>query len=339
MGGGSRPPRLAMLQLKNSTPFAPAIAVFPDKEGVDTLYVMVKATFTLGPKIAIAEVQVPPTAADEYWGEPGKSSLKYASEFHLGKPTTDVVLVGKAWAPGGKAAFEGAVMVSVAGRQQVVRIYGDRTWKGRALSDPQPFLSIPLVYERAYGGGYEPAPGQPPLAEERNPVGTGFLGKRAPAELAGHKVPNLEHPTQMIQRLGDTPPPVGFGFVAPSWLPRRAFAGTYDKTWQKKRAPYLPADFNPAFFNCAAPELIMPAFLKGGEPVKVVGASKQGGLHFEVPREKPRLGIKIAGSVESPLLQLETLLIEPEDNRFCVTWRACLPCDKKVLKVEEVRIE
>jgi hypothetical protein len=328
-----------MLQLKNSSPYSPAIAVFPDREGIDTLYVVVKGTFTLGPNVALAEVQVPPVASDEYWGEPGASSIKYASEMHIGKPATDVVVVGKAWAPNGKAAFESAVMVSVAGRKQIAQVYGDRIWKGRGLSSPEPFVSIPLVYERAFGGGYQPTPDGPLFAEERNPVGRGYLGKRSPDVLAGQKVPNIEHLSIKLERLGDTPPPVGFGFVAPSWLPRRQYAGTYDKAWQKRRAPYLPADFNPAFFNCAAPELIMPGFLKGGETVKVAGASRQGGLHFNLPREPPTVAVKIAGSIERPPVNLETVLIEAEENRFCLTWRASLRCDKKVLKVQEVVID
>jgi len=328
-----------MLQVKNSSPFAPAIAVLPDQEGIDTVYVVVKGTFTILPAVAIAEVQVPTVVADEYWGEPGASSIKYASEMHIGKPATDVVLVGKAWTPNGKAAFEVGVMVSVAGRKQIAQVHGDRVWKGRSLSHPEPFLSMPLVYERAFGGSYRTTPDGPLMGEERNPVGRGYLGKRSPDALAGQKAPNIEHLSIKLDRLGDTPPPVGFGFVAPSWLPRRQYAGTYDKAWQKSRAPYLPADFNPAFLNCAPPELVMPGFLKGGETVKVAGASRQGGLHFELPRQHPSVCITVDGALERPPLNLETVLIEPEDNRFCLTWRASLRCDKKVLKVQEIALE
>jgi hypothetical protein len=101
----------------------------------------------------------------------------------------------------------------------------------------------------------------------------------------------------------------------------------------------LPADFNPAFFNCATPDLVIPGFLKGGETLKVAGASRHGGLHFEIPPLHPTVTVKIGGSSERPPMHLETVLIEPEDNRFCLTWRAALRCDKKVLKVQEVVIE
>ena len=84
-----------MLQLENTSPFAPAMMLFPDERGVDTIYVVVKATFTLQPKLELAEEQVPVTLADEYWGEPGESSLKYPTEAHLMKPGTDVIVVAR----------------------------------------------------------------------------------------------------------------------------------------------------------------------------------------------------------------------------------------------------
>ena len=37
-----------MLQVRNETPFEPGIFLFPDAQGVDTLYVVVKATFEVG---------------------------------------------------------------------------------------------------------------------------------------------------------------------------------------------------------------------------------------------------------------------------------------------------
>ena len=53
-----------MLQLDNQTPFKATIALLPDRFGIDTLFVIVKATVTLRPTLALAEVQVPLTMAD-----------------------------------------------------------------------------------------------------------------------------------------------------------------------------------------------------------------------------------------------------------------------------------
>src|SRR5712671_1987987 len=110
-----------MLQLQNQTPFAASIAVFPDRHGIDTLYVIVKGTCTLLPTLALAEEQVPIAIADEYHGDPAASSLKQVSDMHIGKPGTDVLLVGSAWAPEGNPVAESQVTVSVAERSKVIR--------------------------------------------------------------------------------------------------------------------------------------------------------------------------------------------------------------------------
>ena len=88
-----------MLQLVNETPFKATMAVLPDRAGVDTLYVVVRATVTLQPRIALASEQLPPVMADEYYGDPGSTSLKAVSDLHIGKPGTDVLIIGHARAP------------------------------------------------------------------------------------------------------------------------------------------------------------------------------------------------------------------------------------------------
>jgi hypothetical protein len=329
-----------MLQVKNASPFAPAIAVLPNREGIDTLYIVVKATFTLYPRLAIAPKQVPPVLGDEYWGDPARSSLKYAGEVHIGKRSTDVVLVGQAWAPSSRPISEGGAMMAVAERRKVVRVYGDRFWKsGSSFTAPEPFVSMPLVYERAFGGSHLVSPDGPHLMEERNPVGVGFVGKRSRSELIGERLPNIEDPRHPIESLGDVAPPAGFGFVAPGWLPRRPFAGTYDEVWRKKRAPYLPRNFNLRFLNAAAPELTFERYLRGGEPVEALGVSRDGAIRFSLPLCTLRASVRISGRDEGPRFNLETVLIEPDENRVCLSWRATLPCDKEVLKVETVAIE
>jgi hypothetical protein len=329
-----------LLQLKNKSPFAPAIALFPDEEGVDTLYVVVRATFDLGESLTIAEQQLPPLAQDEFWGDPTNSSLKYISDFHTGKPGTDVALVGNAWAPEGNAISEMYVYFGVAEKQKALKVSGNRYWQNNHITAPEPFDTMPLVYELAYGGSHTVEGEEPEhLIEEHNPVGRGFRGKRSDEEIQGMPLPNIEDPNHLIQSPDDTPPPAGFGFIAPPWQPRLQYAGTYDEPWQKTRAPYLPEDFDSRFFNCAHPDLTFDRYLKGGEPIKIRGASARGDLDFFVPACVFSNKVKIAGSTKEPLLNLETVLIEPDEQRLSLTWRAALPCDKKALKVEEIELD
>ncbi len=331
-----------MLQLENTTPFQASLAAFPDARGIDTFYAIVKATFALEPRPRLAAKQVPVQAGDEYWGDAGSSSLKYASEMHLEKPATDVVFVGQAWAPSGRAVEQLDVAVAVAERFKIVRVFGDRVWLGglfSSISPTRPFESMPIVYERAYGGCHRPDPDSDPRSvEERNPVGTGFRGKRKGKEMAGTPLPNIEDPQHPIRGLDDRPEPQGFGFIAPSWLPRRRYAGTYDEAWQKQRAPYLPKDFDPRFFNAATPALIFDRHLQGGEPVRIINGHRDGPLEFALPAPRLSASVRIAGRTESPSLDLETILIEPDEDRLCMTWRCGVACDKKLLQVERVTI-
>jgi hypothetical protein len=328
-----------MLQLKNDSSLKVAFGVFADPHGIDTVYATVKATFSLRPQLALAEEQLPPAAADTYHDDPATSSLKQAAEVHLSKPHTDVLVVGHAWAPHGRPACQSAVRVIVAERQKTAAIFGDRVWRrGGGMSSPEPFEKIPLVWERAYGGVHQVSLQGPVLAEERNPVGLGFLGRRSPDDLINKPVPNIEDPAALISRLGDTPTPVGFAPLAPAWFARRVFAGTYDGVWQRKRAPYLPADFNPRFFGTAVPEFTFNRYLQGGEAVQLFGLSPDGPLSFALPTLKIDVAIRVGGAVETPTAHLETVTMLADQGLMTMVWRAALPCDKKVLKVQEVGV-
>lgn len=330
-----------MLQLRNDSPFVPGLFLFPDEQGVDTLYTVMKATFDFsGDVLAIAPKQRPLVMADEHWGEPGQSSLKYAGEAHLLKPGTDVLLVGEAHAPRGKPVDTCLVSVRVGPMRQALQVFGDRQWRGGFMapsaSSPVPFLKMPLVWERAFGGTHV-LDDKEVLAEARNPVGQGFRGRRSASEMKGRALPNLEDPAKLIGSISDAPLPIGVGPVAPAWQPRKGCAGTYDDVWKTTRAPYLPKDFHPDFFHVAPPALRVREVLKGGEPVELLNLSLQGGQRFALPRCALDVEVRIAGRVERPSMRLETVLLEPGAGQVCLTWRGALGCDKRALKVQEVR--
>jgi len=304
----------------------------------------VKATFELGQTLRVADKQEPLVGADEFWGEPGKSSLKRASEVHLPKPGTDVILLGEACAPERRPVYNLDVSLRVGARAKTLRVFGERQWNegaaGLIASAPLPFESMPLVYERAFGGAHIiDAERHNGSAEERNPVGRGFAGARSWRELRGMALPNLEDPAQLLRDVQDCPPPACFSFVAPAWLPRRQFAGTYDQAWQKQRAPYLPTDFNPRFFNMAHPDWIFTNYLQGGEPVEIVNASPRGALRFALPHCQFDVDVIVAGKREKPTLNLESVIIEPSAARLTLLWRAAIICDKKLLRAERADIQ
>ncbi len=331
-----------MLQLKNNTAISPAITVLPNEKGIDTLYIILKASFEILPKVKLLETQIPPFQGDVYWGEPAQSSIKYASDMHLGKAATDIILIGNAQAENTPLISHLNVSLQVARQKLELAVFGDREWKNGNISPSAPFEKMPLVYEKAYGGMHitqeKDKNETTTLSDPRNPIGKGFIGKREGKEINGIQLPNLEDPRQLISTSHDQPAPACFGFISPAWQPRFQYAGTYDEVWKKNTAPYLPDDFDKRFFNMAHQDLITEKYLEGSESVQIKNASPFGELNFCLPVNPLEVLVHIKNRKEKPPLFMETVLIEPDQNRFSVVWRACTPCDKETLNIEQVDI-
>ena len=332
-----------MLQVVNHTPFSASLSVLSDTDGVESVFAIVKASFRItfeDPEVLAP--QVPLLATDVFWGDPMATSLRAAGEFGLMKPATDVLLLGHAVAPepGTRVAD---VSLSVGPVNRTVRVFGDRHWEKSGgqwrPSAPAAWDTMPLRWERAWGG-IAPADLDAqglPEHEPRNPVGVGIASRRD-GPLEGQSLPNLEDPQALIAKPGDRPVPACFGPIPPTWLPRRDFAGTYDDGWTKKRAPYLPLDFDSRFFQVAPPALIAPGFLQGGEPVRLAGFTAGAPLDFSLPDCGLELEFDFDGAPVPKTPQLEMVLFEPDLGRFQMLWRAALPVDKKLLRLIEVVI-
>ncbi|MBV1881168.1 MAG: DUF2169 domain-containing protein [Pseudomonadales bacterium] len=313
---------------------------------MDTLYVVVKCTFDIFPLVKVSEVQIPPTIEDSFWGEPIKNSIKNASEMHVGKSTTDIILNGHAYAPNEKGVDKLDLFLSVGNNQQRLSVIGDRQWHKGKATKPIPFEKVALVYENAYGGEHvshkKDSKGElreVVIGEVCNPIGKGFIGKRAGADIDGMPLPNLEDPRQLITRPQHSPVPLCFGYIAPSWQPRVQYAGTYDEKWKKNRAPYLPSDFSKRFFNMAHSSMVSRQFLLGGEAVRMVNSSLQGEINFNLPACAIEAKVVFEDRVEIPPLDLETVQLEPDHNRFTLTWRGRVTCDKEALRIKQVDID
>lgn len=326
-----------MLQLDNRTPFSASMATFPDESGIDTLYVNVKARFQFKTNWVLCDEQLPPQQFDEYLAEPGQSSITLASDFHTGKAATDIIMLGAACAKDGKAVRGLDVTLEVGKRRKAVRVFGDRQWHQGEITPPQAFHSMPLVYERAYGGQHVEE-GRVISAEVRNPVGLGYLGERKESVLDGTALPNLEDPQQLIRSPKDTPAPTCFAFVAPNWHPRTNYAGTYDDTWRLQRAPFLPEDFNKRFLNCAHQDLIYPGFIQGGESVSISNMHPQGEIHCQLPTVSLACRVDVNNEAKQIAFNMETLTIEPNQKLFSMSWKAAYRCDKQLTKIKQATV-
>ncbi|WPH21121.1 DUF2169 family type VI secretion system accessory protein [Variovorax paradoxus] len=325
-----------MWQIDNRTPFAAERGWVRDRDGAEVWLVAVKCTFDIGPEGAteVSEAQPPVLRMPEHFGEPGRSSIKYEADLVLTKRTTDVLCVGHACAPGGSPVDVLDVGFRVGPVQKVLRVFGDRMWGALGASSPEPFVRMPLVYERAFGG-VDLQSGHPERDWDwRNPVGTGFAVSRGNAN--GLRLPNIEYPGQPVRSWEDRFPPAGFGPIEAHWQPRASFAGSYDDHWLKTRQPLLPEDFDDRFFQCAPADQQSPEFLRGGEPVVMYRLAPGGDLRFLLP--KVYLGFETRfydGTREiHKTRKLHSVILEPDFPRVSLVWHSPLPCHFKVQKLE-----
>lgn len=333
-----------MFHLLNQTPFFAQLLPTLDLDGGEGVMVLVKGTYAIGAAAPrLAAEQLPAFVQDLYWGDPTKTSLKYASDLVPEKTGTDVVLIGSAY-PRGPEATQADVTLEAGPLKKTVRVFGDRRWKRKLglvsyATPAAPLKTMPLTYERAFGGCDKTHADEKEWKfEARNPVGTGLIANPQRPDFGEVPLPNVEDPAALLSFHQDRPAPTGFGFIAPTWEPRKQHAGTHDQAWQDSRCPLLPADFNPRFYNAAHPDLISKDFFQGGEPVRITGASKTGDLSFALPTTKITAEFHIDGSTTARPCDLDTVVIEPDDSRLLLTWRTKVRCHRKMKFVTGARV-
>jgi hypothetical protein len=320
--------------------------IFTDSNGCELLAVTMKATFDIrnDSKIVVADEQSALKMEGEYNGNPGTSSLRYEPEATHPKTSTDVILIGHAWAPKARST-QVDVSFRVGRIAKTVRVFGDRYWTSTfgffRKTSAKTFETIPLVYERAFGG-WDRTNSDPHkhVAYTKNPVGLGYhKTKPAPGD-EELKLPNLEDPRNVITSPSATPEPAGFGFVSPDWEYRAKYGGTYDSEWMKSRMPMLPKDFNQRFFNSAHPDLVSDGYLRGNESVEVKNASSSGHIRFHLPAITPPIINIMFRKRHSQEFRsnLDSVIVNTDESKLYLIWRAGFSIHGKVHDVSKLHV-
>lgn len=334
------------MELKNATPFAIAHFALFDKDGAENIVVVIKATYEIvGATPRIAEEQDPVRPADEYVGEPGKSGLIAEAELVPPRPSTGVTLKGHAIAPAPDTRGM-EVSLEVGGLAQRALVFGDRAWTStlglHGVSGPLPFERIPLTWENAFGGvDHSASKVKHHEAEEFNPAGKGFLARNSAKKIGGLALPNIEDPARRLRGPKDRPPPIGFLPVAPAWMPRRQYAGTYAEAWQNRRAPLLPDDFDERFHQAAPQNLTAPGRLEGGTPCRLKGVTPGGESSFALPAESPLLKLRFPGAGIGIGCALDNVHFDTDRMRLNLIWRGIQQVHGRLdaLQAIEVRLD
>lgn len=328
-----------MWALSNRTPFEVERNWAVDKDGRRSWLVAVKATFDIleDGSTEVAAEQELPLLAPVFRGADGESSILYPEDLTPPKPAVDLVVNATAHAPGGQAS-EMEVACRVGDLEKRLVVVGDRVWEqglvyGVNPSGPEPFETMPIIWERAYGGwDRSDEDSAKHRMEERNPVGVGFA--RNTDALVGGPVANIEDPKKRISGGGTRPTPAGFGAVPPYWRPRLDHAGTYDQDWMDNRRPFLPDDFDERFHQVAPVDQQLPG-LRGGEPVELEGMSPEGPLAFTLPKLRFTFETFFGRESVEHRARLHTVVIEPDMPRLMMVWLTSLECHSRVDELDQ----
>jgi hypothetical protein len=329
-----------MIEVENHSPF-PHLAF--EKSGYlgksfDVL--AIKGTFRLnadGARATPVEDQRPLVMADTYWGEPETSSLKVETDLVITKKRSDIHVVGHARAEHGKPRPQWEAGIRIGGLEKCLRVTGPRYWEYGLvqwkLSAPEAVSEVPLRYELALGGSYTErvSHGEPDVrAFRRNPIGLGYHDWRQLDRGRRHAAPQFE--SLSGPRIGmDThgAMPEGLGPLSRWWEPRVDHAGTYDAEWKTTRWPYLPDDFDFAFYNSAHPDLQYEGYLEGDEPLVLVGLLPEANvITTALGAYTPICVVEDDDCLLHRLLpRLDTVTIDTDARLIYHTWRLTLPRD------------
>jgi len=253
------------------------------------------------------------------------------------KPRAEFLVAGSCCAPGNMLTQGERVSISVGSVTKELAIFGDRHWQTgtlgqKTISDPLPFNTMPLTWERAYGGEGFPC----------NPAGRGAAAVMGDEGEHVRLLPNIEDPDHLIGSVNDKPFPAGVGLV-PAHLPQRArLSGTYDNRWKRDRWPGFADDLNPDFFLAAPRSQQMPGYFRGDEKIVIRNMHHEMPLiTSSLPQRRFRLFFLrrpdhtkknylrkelIDGEFFEAELKADTLWLFPGILRGVLIYRALVPC-------------
>jgi hypothetical protein len=285
--------------------------------GERRLTVVAKATCEIVPDAPLSPCEPRPIVVGERAGDAPGSSARHPGDAALSLPRAQLLVLGAAYAEGGIPQTMDTVRLVVSrGASTLVdkrlSVVGDRRGPARAVApsapelvgDATPFLRIPLVYERAFGGpGYLP-----------NPAGTGIAAERDGRAF----LPNVYH-----AHGGGSAEAPGFGPISARWASReRLLGGTPPSAADLDVVARLSPDLDPAYFLSAPADQQLDRW-EGGETIGLYHLHPSWPwLYFDVPRWGVAAVLTDRQGARAIVpMPLDTLLVTPEDLSVELTYR------------------
>lgn len=245
------------------------------------------------------------------------------------QPWFEVIVLGRAYVSNGSSSIATTVELSVDDRVRRIRVIGDRRWasQGRDVAGtPTEFTSMPLVWERAFGGRCAVHVDRSAVVDVFDPLnslGRGF-DPRPQAEALARLLrappgfPVVDDPG-LLANLEDPQAPL----VPQCWatVPRGIGVGMQELTGVDASLDPITRTMDRVALRAHPDWILAPP--RAPPVVRLSGMRADGGsLAFTVPRVRVTADGTFGGRRSTLGLRPETLVLLPEDNRFYVVYRA-----------------
>jgi hypothetical protein len=331
-----------------------------DARGEQIVSVHVKRTYRLraNGRLDRAEGEIPLLmgAKDP---EPGEFDETDIVSF---KERTDLILMTKAW---GRGAREMTAQIRVGAVDVRYRVFGDRRviYRGRgswAFGAPEPFESMEMRYENAYGGFDATVPDPPvkhlidamdlhPGEYPRNAIGKGYVVYENHERIDGLLLPNIEHPDQLLtsdrlvvghpHRWWRQPLPWSCNWFPKLWYPRIVHyrgvpTGVPEDDTQvaEVKLGWLEPGHAPRATQArldlpldnrladAASPALVLPMLRGDESIELTGFTPDGKMLIQLPQDRPRITIQCQGETTEITPVVHRVLASTLENGVYVVW-------------------
>lgn len=324
------------MELVNQTA-VPADAVLSTgipEDGPRIGVIVAKATFTVDPKGTVElDTQEPHPLYDS--DEETELGLLPGDSLPRRDPAFEVILLGRAHAPGRRPVPSMTVRLTVGEVSRSIAVFGERSWGPDGWpGSPEPFTTMPLVYGRAFGGTADIHLDDATSLEVQdpiNPLGRGFDADTRAVEMArglgvpegypllavDRGLPNLEDPNALIESPQDAPDPVGWATV-PMGMGLGNLRHIRELTETGEVRDPRRAEIE--LYHRAHPSWVIGLPSAGAE-VTMEGLTPKGHLGFRLPELRVVADYVLGDRSGTRELAPQMLVLLPEERRFYIVYR------------------
>lgn len=308
-----------------------SVSAIPGYDAARAGMLVAKATYRVVDGAAVLETQEPAPILTK--DKPTPLGDLPRDDTLRADPAFEVILLGQAYAAGGKPCPTRSVSLSVGAARRELLITGDRRWEkslfGTRLSQPKPFTTMPLTWAQAFGGQTAIEIDRESfvdVCDVRNAAGKGFdpepHAKGMGAKLKSPKpyprfdptrlLPNVEHPHLAIREWKDSPDPACWATVPMT------------SSIHGLRIPVEPSTpkAGPGLFHRAHPDWVLPRLPPASTTVTAEGVTPEGRWSFALPALQVWLDIVAEGKEQQVQAMPQMLVLLPEERTFHLIFRA-----------------